>query len=145
MTNLAPHPTFDLLDNLMSNLMRPSATAGTAARFQHARMIPVDVHDSADQYRITADLPGIQKDAIELTVDGSRVVLSATSAVVENAEQLGPIKTLVAERFAGKWRRTIELPEELDDERVSATLKDGVLELLLPKKTPRGIRRVQIA
>ena len=95
---------------------------------------PVDIVETDDAILLTAELPGLDIGEITLevalpylTLRGERVV--ARGSGHEHYHQL--------ERIFGKFERVFSLPEEVDQSRIKATLRDGVLEILLPKR-PAG-------
>ena len=91
----------------------------------------MDVYETENAYRVVADLPGIRKEDVNITIDGAEVSIVAEAKreqTVGNGE-----KALLSERFAGKWYRSFTLGHEIDDANAQARYVDGVLELTLPK------------
>ncbi len=97
-----------------------------------AGYIPLDVEEANGAYVVTADLPGIRKEDLKVTVDGNRVAIRAETRQEQEARQDG--KVLHRERYFGKVYRSFSLAEELDESRAEAQYTDGVLRLVLPKK-----------
>jgi len=101
-----------------------------------------DVIDRGDKFAITVDLPGVKKDDIRITVEGTRVAIAAeTSAVSETKEG---DKVLHAERNATSYARSFELPVEVTDESADALYENGVLHLTLPKRAHVAGRRLTV-
>lgn len=91
---------------------------------------PVDVYENKDEILILADLPGVTKEALSIQLEKSELVIT------------GPRPDLQGER-AFDFRRTFGLPQGIDAEKVSATLQNGVLRVVLPK--PSALKPRQIA
>jgi HSP20 family protein len=152
MANLAHYDSLDLFQDLVKNVFRPLALAPLSPLQENgetpdSRLIRMEVVELDKAYRILAELPGIRKEDVNVAIDGDRVMLSAESkrekSADESAQQSGE-RILVSERFHGKFRRSIQLPEAVDDSGAEARYRDGVLELTLPKKKAREVKRIQI-
>jgi HSP20 family protein len=131
--------THDPLDTLLGEIFRP-------ARRDHGRAdalpLRVDVRETADAYVVSAELPGVKKDQVEVEIEGNEV--SIATEIVARREPVEGEKWLRTERFHGKTARRFALPQEIDEARADARLTDGVLELTLPKKAPAAGRKVAI-
>jgi HSP20 family protein len=92
----------------------------------------VDIVETDDAYILTADVPGADREDITVVVDGKNVSIRAE---VEEEEVIPGRRTLVDERVYGQLSRSFILPQEIDESRADATVTDGVLVLVLPKKT----------
>jgi HSP20 family protein len=90
----------------------------------------VDVIDRDSEVCVRAEVPGFKKEDIQATVSGDTLTLSGHTKS-EQKEEKGRI--LYSEIMSGSFVRTIELPAQVDDSKAKATIKDGVLELTLPK------------
>ena len=91
---------------------------------------PVDIYETEDAYVLTAEVPGVEREDIKIEVAGSELSIRGerrleTPCASENYQRL--------EAPRGKFHRTFTLPERLDSARISAAMKDGVLEVKLPK------------
>nr|WP_314625577.1 Hsp20/alpha crystallin family protein [uncultured Noviherbaspirillum sp.] len=92
----------------------------------------MNVVDTGAAYRIEAELPGVTREEIRLSVDKKRVTIEAESTVA-NALAEGE-KALLTERSARKYSRVLTLAVEVDDAAAVAKFDNGVLALTLPKK-----------
>ena len=92
----------------------------------------VDVREEEAAYKLEAELPGVPKDKISLTVDEDALVISADLNEEKKEERGG---YLYSERRTGHVERRFDL-EGVDQERIAADYKDGVLEVTLPKLQP---------
>lgn len=106
----------------------------------------VDVSEDAESVIVTAELPGMARDDITLTVEDEGLLLEGEkrSETTEQDEDRGWYR---AERTYGSFRRWIPLPARVDEENVFAEFNDGVLTVRAPKSeppTPVGARKVEI-
>lgn len=104
--------------------------------------IKLDVTDGGDAYQVAADLPGVKKDDIKVSVDGNVVRISAESKK-ETEEKKGD-QVLRSERYYGMLERSFTLDSDVDEGKVEAKYADGVLKLKLPKKTAATARRITV-
>jgi len=102
----------------------------------------VDVKENADDYAVLAELPGIAKEDIHVSIDGQLVSISAERK--QEKEVKDGERVLRTERYFGKVSRSFQLGQEVDESRATARFTDGVLELVLPKKAPAQARRLTI-
>lgn len=131
----------DLVDDLFKGfLVRPLAYEG---RTNGALLrMKVDVAEKNGAYTITAELPGVKKEDIQVTIDGAEVTLAAE--VKREKEVTHDERVLHAERTFGKVSRSFSLPQEVDEAKAEARFRDGVLELTLPKKAAETRKPIQI-
>jgi HSP20 family molecular chaperone IbpA len=116
-----------------------SAPSGQRER-ERALLPRVDVVEDPAGITLWADLPGVQKDQLELRVEGDSLLIEAPVTPVL-PERLQP---LYAEVRVPRFRRSFTLSRELDTQRIEASLKDGVLNLRIPKHDHAQPRRVQV-
>ena len=101
---------------------------------------PVDLYETADVFVLTAELPGLTREEIEIHAEESRVVIRGARAGGQySCEQYHRV-----ERGQGRFSRAFALPEPIDVESVTADLKEGLLTLTMPKAAGRGARRVDV-
>ena len=104
--------------------------------------IKLDVSESADAYQITADMPGVRKDDIKVSVDGNVVRIGAE--VKKETEEKKGEQVLRSERYYGLLERSFSLESDIDEGKVDAKYADGVLKLKLPKKAANTARRITV-
>lgn len=104
--------------------------------------IKLDVKEQEEAFLVHAEMPGIKKDDIHLSIDGSTVSISAERK--EEKEVKEGERVLRSERYFGKVARSFQLGQDIDESRASAKFTDGVLELVLPKKASKQARRLTI-
>ena len=102
----------------------------------------VDVAEKNGAYTVTADLPGVKKEDIQITIDGPQVTLAAE--VKREKETTDEQRVLHTERVFGRVSRSFTLPQELDEGKAEAKFRDGVLELTLPKKAAAQRKQITI-
>jgi HSP20 family protein len=133
-------PFGDLVDDLFKGfLVRPVAYQG---RGESLPRMKVDVAEKNGAYKVIAELPGVKKEDIQVSIDGAQVTLAAE--VKQEKEASKDERVLHAERLFGKVSRSFALPQEVDEDKAEAKFRDGVLELTLPKKAAAARRQVSI-
>jgi HSP20 family protein len=104
--------------------------------------VKIDVKAQDNSYLVHAELPGVKKEDIHVSIDGSVVSISAERKQekdVKNGERV-----LRTERYFGKVSRSFDLGTDIDESAAAAKYNDGVLELTLPKKAAAPNKRLQI-
>lgn len=131
----------DQLDDLLRGFfVRPVEFSGKAGASTPA--LKVDVKERENAYAIHAEIPGVKKEDIHVSIDGAVVSISAERH--EEKEVKDGDRALRSERYFGKVSRSFELPQEVDEAQASAKYTDGVLELVLPKKVAVQAKRLAI-
>ncbi len=101
---------------------------------------PVDLYETAGNYVLMAEVPGLSRDQVEIHAEENRVLIRGDrSSGLVPCEQYHRV-----ERGHGRFQRVFALPEPVDVEGVSADLKDGVLTITLPKAGGRGARKINV-
>ena len=104
--------------------------------------IKMDVTEDEKGYRVKAEIPGVKKEDIKVSIDGNQVSISA-EVKKESEEKKG--ETVVrSERYYGSQYRGFSLPRDIDSARSEAKYADGVLELVLPKKEGGAAKQVAV-
>ena len=104
--------------------------------------IRLDVKESDDAYTVQAELPGVPKDEINVSIDGNVVTLRAE--VKQESQAKEGEKVLRSERFYGAVTRSFQLPQDIDQGKAKAKCDQGVLTLTLPKKQASGSQRLAV-
>ncbi len=102
----------------------------------------MDVIENDREYQVLAEIPGVKKEEINITIDGNEVAISA-EVKHENVVKSGET-VLRTERYYGKLQRAFTLGHEVDEATAQAKYTNGVLELTLPKKTTAAARRLAV-
>lgn len=101
-----------------------------------------DVKEMKDNYIFRADLPGFKEEEIDISIVGNRMTVSGRKEEEEQREEED--NYLIMERVAGAFSRTFTLPDSVDTERIKAEMKNGVLEIELPKQPSAQPRRIAV-
>ena len=105
---------------------------------------PVDLFETVDEYVLTAELPGLTRDQIDIHAEAQRIV-------IRGARGADPARDIPCEQFHrverghGRFSRAFSLPETIDVEGITADLKDGILTITIPKAHDRGTRRIDVS
>lgn len=125
------------IDQLFRGFLRPVRdTRDTAAA------IKVDVTEKPDAYVVHAEVPGVKKEDIQVTIEGNQVTIAAE--IKRETEARDGERVLRSERYYGAVYRSFVLPVELDEAASQAKYEGGVLELTLAKKAPVAGRKLTI-
>ena len=136
MNHLTRHGRFDdMFSDFAHGFLKPIED-------QADMQMRIDVKEDKNAYRVHADLPGVKKEDIQVTVDGNVVTIRAESRRVK--EQKDGDKLLRSERFVGSMSRSFQLPYEIDMTKAEAKYQDGVLDLTLPKREAAAGRQLKI-
>lgn len=130
---------FEPFQNLESffnafDLMRPMRT------FEGDR-IRMDVTETDNAFLVRADMPGVKKEDVKVSIDGDEVTISADISEEKDRKEGS---TVCRERFRGHQYRSFTLPQQVDAEKATASCHDGVLELTLPKQPGSGAKQLAI-
>lgn len=130
------HPFERLVDSMLDDFV----TTGTGAAA--STLAPrIDVTETPQAFLVEAEVPGVAKDDVRISVDGKRISFEAE--VKRATEQKEGESLIHSERIVQKFTRSFTLPVEVDDDRAEARLENGILRLTLPKK--QAVQPKQIA
>jgi HSP20 family protein len=133
-------PAFaDNFEQTMRRFFSPTAFEGEAP----ALNMRVDVSEKDNAYQVKADIPGVKKEDINVRIDGNIVQIDAEMKREKETRGNGD-KILRSERYYGNVSRSFSLADDVDESKVFAKYADGVLTLVLPKKTTVAAKRVAI-
>jgi HSP20 family protein len=104
--------------------------------------IKIDVKETPSAYTVVAEVPGVAKEDIHVTVEGSVVTLRAE--IKQQDSQSDDEKRLRTERYYGAVARSFQLAADIDNEKSKAKYENGVLTLALPKKVALAGQRLSI-
>jgi len=134
-------PLWDIDDMFNNFMMRtfPLSREGMEMEPQ----IKMDVKEADGKYLVNAEIPGVSKDDIHVTVDGNRVSISAE--VKQEKDVKEGERVIRSERSYGMAARSFTLAEEVDRDQIQAKYNNGVLELTLPKKPGASRKEISIS
>ena len=134
----------DRIDELLSGRSMTSSirAVGRAGAFP-----ALNVGTSADALEIYAFAPGIDPKSIDVSVEKGILAISGERPANGNAPAAkgGERNVYASERFAGKFRRVIALPEDAEPSRVEATYRNGVLKVVVPKRESSKPRQIPVS
>jgi HSP20 family protein len=142
------HPFGELLTrespfgDLFSELSRDFYTPMRLDRTQQLA-IRLDVTEDEKAYTVRAEIPGVKKDDIKVSVDGNQVSISAE--IKKEKEEKEGERVLRSERYYGTAYRSFTLDRDIEEAEVQAKYSDGVLSLNLPKKKSKITKQVPIS
>jgi len=99
-----------------------------------------DVYESQDKIFVIADMPGVSEDTIEIVLEKNVLTIEGKVAMPE----IEGMKLVHCEVPPGNYRRVFMLSEEVDQEAIEATMKNGVLKLVLPKPAKAKARKINV-
>jgi HSP20 family protein len=130
-----------MVENMFQDFFSPAAQGG-GWREDGLGVPSLDVRETEKTFEIQADLPGVRKEDIKVSIDGPRVTIEGECQQAN--EQREGEQVVYSERSTRRYQRSFSLPSEVDDTTAGARLEDGVLKLTLPKKTGGSARRLTI-
>jgi HSP20 family protein len=137
MSNIVRTDPFDVaFRDFFRNMLRP-----TRLDIESEPEIRLDLKETEKAFMIHAEIPGVKKEDIEVSIDGNLVSIRAE--VKREKEEKGETM-LRSERYYGAMTRSFTLATDVDEKAAVAKYTDGVLELTLPKKAGATTRRLQI-
>jgi HSP20 family protein len=129
---------------MMREMLRwdPFRTAGLMSPADRETFMPhFEVRENGNMIRILADVPGVRREDLEISVSGSRLIVSGQ----RQAEQRSKEENVHTwEREFGQFMRTFTLPDNVDVDHVTSELRDGVLTIVAPIKAGAKSRKIQI-
>ncbi|MGH8709960.1 MAG: Hsp20/alpha crystallin family protein [Burkholderiales bacterium] len=139
MANITRYDSFDEMfgDLLKGFFVRPVSFEGPS-QFP----VKVDVTEDDKTYKVQAELPGVKKENINVSIDGNHIAISAE--VRKEHEEKNGDRVLRSERYYGKFSRSFQLAQDVDESKAEAKYSDGVLQLVLPKKAVVSAKKLYI-
>jgi HSP20 family protein len=124
-------------NKMMDRVASADGSTGATADWVPA----VDIEEYGDRFVLYADVPGVDPSTIELTLEGGVLTMSGNREAA--VEQQG-LDRRRSERITGRFHRRFTLPDTADSERVSANGRNGVLEIVIPKRESSQPRRISV-
>jgi HSP20 family protein len=117
---------------------RAQTDASPGDEFERADWTPAsDIYETESSYVIAMDLPGIDREALEIDIDDNRLIVKGTRPIEESKQHR-------TERPRGKFLRTFSVPGSVDQGKIGAEYKDGVLRIRLPKRSEQKPKKIDI-
>jgi len=128
----------DEIDRLFDSPL--NALTSNSQQFLSGWLPPVDLYEDRDHLVLKAELPGMKREDIDISLHGDVLTLSGE----RKEEAFDTAETYRAERFLGRFQRTFTLPVAVDPNKVQATFQDGILTVTLPKAEEAKPKQVQV-
>ena len=130
-------PLWSSVDRLVEDLWRGGAAQTAVAAFAPR----LEVFEHENEYLVTAELPGLEEKDFQIEVHGNVLTLRGEKRSEQSGEEKG---RHFSERVYGEFRRGIELPVEVSSDKASASFKNGVLTVTLPKAETAKVRHIPV-
>lgn len=124
------------IERRLDSLLQPDSKAISL------RSPALDVSETDSEYRLQLDLPGVTKEAIKITIEGKRINIDAEQTPA--TEPGDGSRSLHRERAPTRYSRSLNLPQEVNQDGSSAKLEHGVLTLTLLKRQPSGASQLKV-
>ncbi len=125
-------------DNSLLNLTRNYESSGPPM----GTWLPsTDIHDSGDKLVVTTDLPGVDKNNIEVSVQGKTLFIKGEKKLESNTQDMGCLRS---ERFHGQFERALPLSEDIDASKIEANYQNGVLSVSIPKREEAKPKQIKV-
>lgn len=125
-----------LFEDATQRRAHTDATSGD--QFERADWTPAaDIYETESGYLIAIDLPGIDREALEIDIDDNRLMVKGIRAIEESRQHR-------SERPRGRFLRTFSVPASVEQGKIQAEYKDGVLQIRLPKRSEQKSKRIDI-
>lgn len=111
--------------------------------FKNEPQMKIDVSESDGSYVVKAEIPGVNKNDIHISVDGNMVSISAE--VKKEKEEKKGETVIRSERYFGKVSRSFTLTDQVDSDKVQAKYANGVLEVNMPKKANGSKKAITVS
>jgi len=135
--------SFDLVTDLqdaVNRLFSSSLRRGSQSSF--GELIPsLEVKEDENQFQVHLDIPGMDRKDLDISVTGNMLIVKGERKESENKKGKG---YFYSERRYGSFQRSVELPVEVESDKVVANYKDGVLELTLPKSEKAKPKQIKV-
>lgn len=126
---------FDRLQREMNRIF-DNYTPSSTATFP-----PLNVWADEERVLLTAELPGVEPDSLDISIVGDTLTLSGERPL----QQENGVKYHRRERWHGNFSRTMEMPFRVDSEKVEANFQNGILEITLPRAEEDKPRRISVS
>ncbi len=119
---LVPRRNFDVFDDFFDDSFFKENT----------KMMKTDIKEHDNNYELIVDLPGLNKENIKLEIDNGYLTISAKTSSDNEEKEEG--KFIRRERYSGEYQRSFYVGDEITEEDIKASFKNGILDITLPKK-----------
>lgn len=132
----------DLFSDLFKDLSFQRQLSKPFYELSIPESINIDISETPEAFTLQADIPGVKKEDINVTIENRQVQISVQAK--QEKEEKKDEKIILSERYFGYVSRTVSLPADIDQTKVEAKYADGVLSLKLPKAQAQSNNRIAI-
>jgi len=118
----------------------PTTVTGQRSASRPMFLPPADIYETHDNIVVLAEMPGVALDGVDITLERRVLTIRGRSGVNEHTGY----QRVYNEYADGDYERVFTLSEAIDRDKIEATLRDGVLHLVLPKAEPARARRIEL-
>jgi HSP20 family protein len=139
---LASFPELSRMRREMERMLEDPFTILERGRtFFEGSMPKVDVYEDKDKITVQAELPGMRKEGIDVSLHGDMLTISGERKAEEEQNEGEMYRS---ERYYGRFQRSIPLPQPVDANRIQAQYKDGVLTITCPKTEAAKRKQIEV-
>lgn len=137
-------PNYDLVNNF-DQIMDSIFNHGQILNSNHENAFSpaVDIAESKNDYKITTDLPGIDKSNIDISIDGGVLKISTN---IKHDKRNESDRYMIKERKSNNYKRSFTIPEDVEEKKIVANYTNGTLSIELPKskEIKKNIKQIKI-
>jgi HSP20 family protein len=132
-----------MVENMFEDFFAPMTQGTALPRFAAEGTISprVNVTENEKAFQVQAEMPGVKKEDVKVTIDNQRVTIEGEA---KHEEQREGENVVYSERIARKFVRSFVLPAEVDDSAAEARMENGILTLILPKKQGTAAKKLTV-
>ena len=136
-------PEMSWLQQQLEEMLQPSGTAGIRSLARGA-FPAINVGTTADATEVIAFIPGVDPSKIEITIERGLLTVAGERPGDTSQRQAGT-NVYAKERFVGKFRRVVSLPDDADPGKVEAKFRDGILQVTVAKRESSKPRQISVS
>ncbi|MBU9889046.1 MAG: Hsp20/alpha crystallin family protein [Candidatus Omnitrophica bacterium] len=137
------HDPFDLLSDLQEDfgrLFSPALRTSTPEGLK--QLVPqLEIHEDENQFTLSIDVPGIDRKDLDISVTGNTLSVKGERSEETQKREKG---YYYSERSYGSFQRSVQLPSDVESDKIAANYKDGVLELVIPKSEKSKPKQIKV-
>ena len=131
----------NLFDQFSNELNRHFTRTRPDPTREHDWVPAVDIHEEESRFVLIADVPGVSRENIDITLEDGVLMVKGERSAKQESASAGLHRR---ERAFGMFQRQFTLPDTVDAEHINATVKDGVLEIAIPKQEKLQPRKITV-
>jgi HSP20 family protein len=140
--SLTPFNDLNRIRNQLDRIFEdPFSLATPTSSFFEGWNPAVDIYEDKDKYVVNAELPGMRREDIDVSLDGNTLTISGERKQEEEKKEGENYRS---ERYFGRFQRCVTLPSGVDANKIQASYKDGVLTVTLPKSEEAKPKQIQV-